>query len=114
MSRYSGSVVIAGLLQLTSPILKQDIFRINRKKGEKMSFNDSAFRVKNFGDSTYYRPTREAADRAACECLKHYGRGCSGLIEALSDQGWKIVARFGYGHGIVDEPASQSASRFEM
>lgn len=66
-----------------------------------MPFDDSAFRVKNFGDSTYYRATRDAADRAACECLKHFGRGCHGIIEAKSDLGWHAVARFEYGRGIV-------------
>ncbi len=66
-------------------------------------FNDSAFRVKNYGDSTYYRANREAADRAACECILHYGRDCKGVIEAVTDDGWKVVARFAYGHGITEE-----------
>lgn len=65
-----------------------------------MQFDDSAFRVKNLGDSTYYRPSREAADRAACECLKHYGRECRGIIEAKLDGVWAVVARFEHNRGI--------------
>lgn len=60
------------------------------------------YRVKNEGDSTYSRPSRDSADRTACECLKHYGRGCHGVIETKTESGWEIVARFAYGHGITD------------
>lgn len=73
-----------------------------------MSFNDSAFRVTHFGEWIYFRPTRESADRAACECLAFGGRGSSGIIEAITEQGWKLVARFEHGHGIVDVSGSAS------
>lgn len=66
-----------------------------------MAFNDSAFRVKNTGDSTYYRPSREAADRAACECLRIGDRSCQGVIEENTSRGWEVVARYQYGKGIM-------------
>ena len=76
-----------------------------------MTFDDSAYRVKNVGDSTYYRPTREAADRAACECLKHGGLGVHGVIERKSSLGWEVVAQFKFGNGITEEcPASGTPS----
>lgn len=70
-----------------------------------MPFDDSAYRVINRGDSTYYRPSREAADRAAGECLKCGGRDCEGVIETKGEAGWTVVARFKHGHGIQDVTA---------
>lgn len=79
-----------------------------RQKGNRMSFNDSSFRVTMFGDWTYCRQTRESANRAACECLAFGGRGSSGIIEEITERGRKVVARFEYGHGIIEVPGDQS------
>lgn len=65
-----------------------------------MAFNDSAFRVVNVGDCTYFRPCLDSAKRAACECIRCGDRNTSGYIEKANINGWEVVARFSYGHGI--------------
>ena len=57
------------------------------------------FRVKSFGDSSFFRRTEDAATTAAQEVMKRNGCGC---IERKQESGtWKLVARFEPWYGIV-------------
>lgn len=63
--------------------------------------NDTwTYRVRNEGDSTYYRPDQESAQRAALECLSHYSPNCRGTIEHLQEGKWTPIAAFQSGRGI--------------
>lgn len=65
-----------------------------------MTYDPWNYRVRNEGDSTYYRPSQESAERAALECLSHYSPNCRGVIEHLKDGVWTEVARFQSGRGL--------------
>ncbi len=64
-----------------------------------MKLAECMFRVKSYGDSSFFRRTKNDADVAAQEVLQRNGCGC---IEQKQESGlWKLVARFEPWYGIV-------------
>ena len=64
-----------------------------------MKLSERKFRVRSYGDSSFFRRTKNAADAAALEVMQRNGCGC---IEQKQESGlWKLVARFEPWYGIV-------------
>ena len=58
-----------------------------------------SFRVQAYGDVSYFRRSRDAADAAAQAVMAR--NGCGNIQQRQASGTWKIVARFEPWYGIV-------------